>query len=48
MTRYQIQEKIAYSIIGKMIAKVIRKISKKHRDSRLHWIQQEMAEFCLK
>lgn len=48
MNRYTIQEKIAYSFIGKTIAKVIRKFSSKHKDSRLHWIQQEMAEFGIK
>lgn len=48
MTRYQVQEKLAYSFAGKVVAKVIRKLSAKHRAYRLHWIQQELAEIGIR
>lgn len=40
--KYETREKLAYSRIGKVIATVIRAVA--FRDSRIHWIQQAMAD----
>jgi len=45
--RYTIQSKLAYSFIGKMIAKQLAKLPQ-NQGKRVHWIQQEMAEFGIK
>jgi len=45
--RYTIQSQLAYSFIGKMFAKQLAKLPQ-NQGKRVHWIQQEMAEFGIK
>jgi hypothetical protein len=40
---YRIREKAAYSIVGKHIATVVR--DRFFPNSRVHWVQQAMAEW---
>lgn len=39
---YSIREKLAYSVIGKLVARLIR--NKFYPNARIHWIQQALAE----
>jgi hypothetical protein len=39
---YLIREKIAYSFIGKLIAKALQ--ASIYKNERLHWVQQRLAE----
>ena len=39
---YSIREKMAYSKVGKMVAKYLQ--AKVYKQSRVHWIQQAMAD----
>ena len=40
---YQVREKLAYSIVGKAIATMLRNTMYKH--SRVHWVQQALADW---
>lgn len=42
MSFYSIREKVAYSKAGYMVAKVLQ--SRVYKNSRIHWIQQAMAD----
>jgi hypothetical protein len=39
---YTLREKLAYSKLGKLIATALR--NKVYKGSRVHWVQQAMAE----
>ena len=43
---YTITEKLAYSRVGKAIATMLRNTI--YKDSRVHWVQQAMAEINFK
>jgi hypothetical protein len=43
---YTITEKLAYSKLGKALATVLRNTI--YKDSRIHWVQQALAEMSFK
>lgn len=43
---YAITEKLAYSKAGKAVATMLRNVI--YKDSRVHWVQQAMAEMNFK
>lgn len=43
---YAITEKLAYSKAGKAVATILRNTL--YKDSRIHWVQQAMAEMNFK
>jgi hypothetical protein len=43
---YVIREKLAYSKAGKFVATILRNTI--YKDSRIHWVQQAMADLNFK
>jgi hypothetical protein len=43
---YALREKLAYSKAGKAIATILRNAI--YKDSRIHWVQQAMADLSFK
>lgn len=43
---YAITEKLAYSKAGKVVATILRNAI--YKDSRIHWVQQAMADMNFK
>jgi hypothetical protein len=43
---YTITEKLAYSKAGKAVATILRNTI--YKDSRIHWVQQAMADLSFK